>query len=127
MPGIGEISSRQRVKLEISKAFKLSGYQLRVEASRHLEELLTPVPNPQKRRHWIDKIIETLARKDLDSAVLDRATLNKVIKVLYFFYKLIFFESFAQNCLSCLFSRVFFYVFHSIKIIFYIKSNLIFC
>ena len=39
MPGLRD----PKLKLEISKAFKLSGYQLRVEASRHLEDLLAPV------------------------------------------------------------------------------------
>lgn len=66
------------IKAEISKAFKLHGYQLRVEASRHLEQLLTPI---QDRSSWIEKILDHLGQKDLDSAVLDKAILDKVIKV----------------------------------------------
>ena len=72
--------SRSKLKQEITKAFKLHGYQLRVEASRHLEELLTPLPNASQ---WIETILDTLSRKDLASAVLDKAVLNKVIKVPY--------------------------------------------
>ena len=71
-----------RLRQEISKAFKLHGYTLKVEASRHLEELLTPLPDPN---HWIETILDTLSRKDLQSAVLDKAVLDKVIKVLYIF------------------------------------------
>ena len=79
MPGFGD--SRSRIKQEISQAFKLNGFQLRVDASRHLEELLSEVEGVHERRHWIDKLLETLQRKDLESAVLDRQTLDKVIKV----------------------------------------------
>merc|ERR1719369_807666 len=66
-----------RVKQEISKAFKLHGYQLRVEASRHLEQLLLPI---QDRSQWIEKILDLLGKKELDSAVLDKAILDKIIK-----------------------------------------------
>ena len=72
-----------KLKQEISKAFKLHGYQLRVEASRHLEELLTPIPDPQLRLNWIEKILDTLSKKDLESAVLDKPVLDRVIKVYY--------------------------------------------
>ena len=75
-----------RLRQEISKAFKLHGYTLKVEASKHLEELLTPLPDPN---HWIETILDTLSRKDLQSAVLDKAVLDKVIKVLYIFVILI--------------------------------------
>lgn len=68
------------VKQEISKAFKLHGYQLRVEASRYLETLLTPI---QDRTAWIEKILDHLSKKDLASAVLDKIVLEKVIKVQY--------------------------------------------
>ena len=75
MPGsLGD----SRVKLEISKAFKLHGYQLRKEASRHLEQLLLPI---QDRSQWIDKILDLLGKKELDSAMLDKAILDKIIKV----------------------------------------------
>ena len=60
----------------------MHGYTLKVEASKHLEELLTPLPDPN---HWIETILDTLSRKDLQSAVLDKAVLDKVIKVLYIF------------------------------------------
>ena len=65
------------VKAEISKAFKLHGYQLQVEASRHLVQLLTPI---QDRSQWIEKILDALAKKELASNVLDKQLLDKVIK-----------------------------------------------
>ena len=67
-----------KLKLEISKAFKLSGYQLRVEASRRLEELLAPV---QHRSPWLEKILDILARKDLETNIVDKAIIEQVVKV----------------------------------------------
>ena len=67
------------IRQEISKAFKLHGYSLKVEASRHLEQLLTPI---QDRSKWIEAILDTLGKKDLQSANLDKQILEKVIKVL---------------------------------------------
>ena len=78
MPGLRD----PKLKLEISKAFKLSGYQLRVEASRHLEDLLAPVNN---RSPWLEKILDLLAKKDLETNVVDKATIDKVIKVFWLF------------------------------------------
>ena len=67
------------LKQEISKAFKLHGYQLRVDASRHLEQLLNPI---QDRSRWIEKILDNLGKKELESAVLDKIILDRVIKVI---------------------------------------------
>ena len=67
------------IRQEISKAFKLHGYSLKVEASRHLEQLLTPI---QDRSKWIEAILDTLGKKDLQSANLDKQILEKIIKVL---------------------------------------------
>ena len=47
------------IRQEISKAFKLHGYSLKVEASRHLEQLLTPI---QDRSKWIEAILDTLGK-----------------------------------------------------------------
>ena len=69
----------KNLKQEISKAFKLHGYQLKIEASRHLEALLNPIKD---RTRWIEKILDTLAKKDLDSALLDKNILDKIIKVI---------------------------------------------
>ena len=74
MPGVRD----PKLKLEISKAFKLHGYQLRVEASRHLEDLLAPVT---LRSPWLEKILDVLAKKDLETNVVDKAIIDKVIKV----------------------------------------------
>merc|ERR1711976_176751 len=73
MPGLRD----PELKKEISKAFKLHGYQLRIEASRHLEELLAPVT---LRSPWLEKILDLLAKKDLETNVVDKATIDKVIK-----------------------------------------------
>jgi len=51
---------------------------LKVEASKHLEHLLTPI---QDRSKWIEAILDTLSKKDLQSANLDKQILEKVIKV----------------------------------------------
>ena len=74
MPGVRD----PKLKLEISKAFKLHGYQLRLEASRHLEDLLAPVT---LRSPWLEKILDVLAKKDLETNVVDKAVIDKVIKV----------------------------------------------
>ena len=66
------------IKQEIIKAFKLHGYTLKVEASKHLEHLLTPI---QDRSKWIEAILDTLSKKDLQSANLDKQIIEKVIKV----------------------------------------------
>ena len=81
MPGLRD----PELKKEISKAFKLHGYQLRIEASRHLEELLAPVT---LRSPWLEKILDLLAKKDLETNVVDKATIDKVIKVVCVFVSL---------------------------------------
>ena len=73
------VPPKSKLKQEISKAFKLHGYTLKVEASRHLEELLTPLAN-NVSNHWIETILDTLSKKDLQSSVLDKQILDKIIK-----------------------------------------------
>ena len=79
MPGIG--LNRSKLKNEIQTSFKLNGYQLRVDACKHLEDLLSAL-NSSEWRGWIDKIIDLLQRKsDLESSVIDKCVLDRVIQV----------------------------------------------
>ena len=82
MPG-SDISTVNRAKLknEIQRAFKMHGFQLRIDACKHLEELLSALDNTEWRE-WIDKVLDVLQRKsDLESSMVDKDVLNKVIQV----------------------------------------------
>ena len=84
------------IRQEISKAFKLNGYSLKVEASRYLEQLLTPI---QDRSKWIEAILDTLGKKDLQSANLDKQIIEKIIKVLAQVFKCPTAKHLAQICI----------------------------
>ena len=81
IPGSNMAAHRSRLKPLIQSSFKLHGFQLRVDACKHLEELLSALDSSQEWSHWIDKILETLASKDLDTSVIDKAILSKIIQV----------------------------------------------
>ena len=82
MPGIEASSAnRLRLKNEIQKAFKMYGFQLRIDACKHLEGLLIALDSSEWRE-WIDKVLEVLQRKsDLESSMVDKDILDKVIQV----------------------------------------------
>ena len=85
MPGanISTVNS-SKLKNEIQRAFKMFGFQLRIDACKHLEELLSPLDSSEWRE-WIDKVLDVLQRKsDLQSSMVDKDVLNKVIQVNYF-------------------------------------------
>ena len=85
MPGADNCTvNRSKLKNEIQKAFKMYGFQLRIDACKHLEELLSPLDSSEWRE-WIDKVLDVLQRKsDLQSSMVDKDVLNKVIQVNYF-------------------------------------------
>ena len=70
------------IKSIIQTRFKLGGFQLRLEACRHLESVLKPLEDDRAEvERWIDKILETVQSKNLDSAVIDKETVVAVIQV----------------------------------------------
>jgi len=72
---------RGRLKPLIQSSFKLHGFQLRVDACKHLESLLTALDSLDECQQWVDKILDVLASKDgLGSAMVDKALLSKVIE-----------------------------------------------
>ena len=82
MPGI-EVNSAKRLKLksEIQQAFKMYGFQLRIDACKHLEGLLI-VLDSSEWREWIDKVLDILQKKsDLETSMVDKNILDKVIQV----------------------------------------------
>ena len=82
MPGFEAPSvNRSRLKNEIQRAFKMYGFQLRIDACKHLEDLLSALDSSEWRE-WIDKILDILQRKsDLESSVIDKEILDKVVQV----------------------------------------------
>ena len=88
MPGVGVASAnRPKLKHEIQTAFKMYGFQLRIDACKHLEDLLSAVDSSEWRE-WIDKILDSLQKKsDLESSVVDKTVLDKVIQVSKFSLK----------------------------------------
>ena len=76
-------TSKLRLKQEIQKTFKLNGYQLRLDGCKYLEDLLSELDDPQEWRQWIDKILEVLQRKELDSAILNKTVLEKAVQVIF--------------------------------------------
>ena len=85
MPGIGVASANHpQLKHEIQTAFKMYGFQLRIDACKHLEDLLSSVDSSEWRV-WIDKILDSLHKKsDLESSVVDKTVLTKVIQVSFY-------------------------------------------
>jgi hypothetical protein len=77
-------TSRLRLKQEIQKSFKLNGYQLRLDGCKYLEDLLSELDDLQEWRQWIDKILEVLQRKELDTAILSKDVLEKAVQVTFF-------------------------------------------
>ena len=57
------------------------GHRLRVEAARHLEGLLKPLETTGEAEEWIERIVECVARRNLESAVVDKDTLVSVVQV----------------------------------------------
>lgn len=74
-------SSGGLLKQEIQKSFKLNGYQLRMNGSKYLEELLADLEDPAEWKLWIDKILEVLQRKELESSIIDKGVLEAVVQV----------------------------------------------
>ena len=82
MPGM-DINSANRLKLknEIQQAFKMYGFQLRIDACKHLEGLLIAL-HSSEWSEWIDKVLDVLQKKsDLESSMVDKDILDKVIQV----------------------------------------------
>ena len=52
-----------------------------MEAARHLEGLLKPLESPGEAEDWIERIVECVARRNLESAVVDKDTLVSVVQV----------------------------------------------
>ena len=60
--------------------FESDDLRLRVEAARHLEGLLKPLEHSEAEE-WIERIVEGEAKRNLDSAVVDKDTLVSVVQV----------------------------------------------
>ena len=67
------------LKNQISTSFKLSGLTVRLEASKYLVGLLTPVSS-EDRQSWIDKIIDKVQAGNLKSNVIDKDILSEAVK-----------------------------------------------
>ena len=55
--------------------------RLRVEAARHLEGLLRPLESTGEAEEWLERIVECVAKRNLESAVVDKDTLVSVVQV----------------------------------------------
>ena len=51
-----------------------------MEAARHLEGLLKPLESSEAEE-WIERIVECVAKRNLDSAVVDKDTIVSVVQV----------------------------------------------
>ncbi len=72
------------LKSLISGSFKMRGFHLRVDACRRLEALLRPVAerdSDEAVEEWVERILEAVAAKNLDSAVVDKELIEKVVQV----------------------------------------------
>ena len=70
------------LKNEIRSQFKLAGFQLRLDASRHLQTLLAPLADESgEAEQWIGRIIECLAKKNLDSGVINAQLITQAVQV----------------------------------------------
>lgn len=48
---------------------------------RHLESLLRPLDDNAAVNEWLEKIVEAVTKKNLDSAVIEKEFLIKVVQV----------------------------------------------
>ena len=82
MPGFdASLVDHSKLKIEIQRAFKMYGFQLRIDACKHLENLLSALDSSEWRE-WIDKVLDVLQRKsDLQSTMVDKNVLDQVIQV----------------------------------------------
>ena len=82
MPGFdASLVDHSKLKIEIQRAFKMYGFQLRIDACKHLENLLSALDSSEWRE-WIDKVLDVLQRKsDLQSSMVDKNVLDQVIQV----------------------------------------------
>lgn len=71
------------LKSEIQNAFKLHGFQLRLDASRLMEQLLTPL-EAEEASVWVDKVLDALGKKNLDSVVVGKDLIAAVVQVSWF-------------------------------------------
>ena len=69
------------LKNEIRNQFKLHGFQLRLDATRHLQSLLAPLEESGEAEQWIQKIIEALTKKNLDSGVINAQLITAAVQV----------------------------------------------
>eukprot|EP00095_Tigriopus_kingsejongensis_P007588 maker-scaffold417_size177606-snap-gene-0.41 protein:Tk07588 transcript:maker-scaffold417_size177606-snap-gene-0.41-mRNA-1 annotation:"hypothetical protein LOTGIDRAFT_218232" len=67
------------LKSRIQNAFKLHGFQLRLDASRLLEQFLTPLDDTEAQE-WVDKVLAALSLKNLDSIVVDRELVATIVQ-----------------------------------------------
>ena len=66
------------LKSQITTSFKLSGFSVRLEASKYLVGLLTPIKEGE-RQGWIDKIIDIVSNTNLMSNVIDKDILSSAV------------------------------------------------
>uniref|UniRef100_A0A914W0T5 DNA polymerase epsilon subunit n=1 Tax=Plectus sambesii TaxID=2011161 RepID=A0A914W0T5_9BILA len=67
------------LKKQVGSVLKLNGYSLKVDASRYLCEILDPF-DQQRRSEWLDRIVTSLQKLPLESAVIDRDTLEAAVR-----------------------------------------------
>jgi hypothetical protein len=53
-----------------------------MNGSKYLEELLADLEDPAEWKLWIDKILEVLQRKELESSIIDKGVLEGVVQVI---------------------------------------------
>ena len=73
-------AAQRKLKSQIQTSFKLHGFQLQLEACKHFIELLSAL-DESEWSEWIDKVLEHVQRKGLDSAVINKAILATAIHV----------------------------------------------
>lgn len=69
------------LKTEIRNHFKLHGFQLRLDALRLLESLLSPLGSPEEAKQWLKRIVDVLTKKNLDSAVINANLMQWAVQV----------------------------------------------
>ncbi len=66
---------------ELRSAFRLHGFSLRPDASRHLESLLAPLDDRAEAEEWVAKIANALQAKSLNNATVSKELVASIVQV----------------------------------------------
>ncbi|XP_078483526.1 DNA polymerase epsilon subunit 2 [Ciona intestinalis] len=69
----------QKIKSFVIKVFKMNGFTLRSEGSAFLTEVLAPI-NEIEREDFIDKLLESIQKQNLESDIIERDVLEPAVK-----------------------------------------------